>query len=576
MYTNDNKFSFRDVILQFLFVALFIFILLWLFPTKNYVKDVKSELLENTGDSSDQTSTLVTSAIFNQNITTMKEAAILYFTTPRLPEKTGDKVTLTLKEMLNEHLLVSPLDEQGNVCDTEKSYIEITKNNDEYVLKVNLKCGSEEEYIDVHLGCYDYCQGAVCEAKDTTTQATTKTTTKTATKTTTKTTVKTTTPTTLSYQYEYKLNGKWSNWSNWSNWSTEKVTSSTSKEVQSEDRTTEGKTETIAATETVTYTCPTGYTQSATDKTKCIKSSEEIVTATVKKVYSCPSGFTYSGGMCKKGYVSTVDVIKEYKYTCPSGYTISGDVCYKKTTTTIDATKTIKYSCEDGYTISGTSCVRTVTTVTRQTFTSPRSGSNYKLVSTDTRSACTGCAYITYYTYDVTTTSTASKAATSSVSYSCSSGYTLAGTKCVKTSDTTTAASKTLVKTYCPDGYEIDSSNTSRCKKTVITEVDPDTNITYSCKDGYNLVEGRCVKGTVDTKDATKNAKYSCPSSDYTLNETAKSCTKTTVGVTTKYYRYRTRTYTPGDTQWRDTKTDKTLLSKGYYLTGNKRVKTSK
>jgi hypothetical protein len=73
--------------------------------------------------------------------------------------------------------------------------------------------------------------------------------------------------------------------------------------------------------------------------------------------------------------------------------------------------------------------------------------------------------------------------------------------------------------------------------------------------------------------DATENKKYSCDEG-YTLNGT--TCTKTTSGTKTVYYRYRTRTYTPGDTQWRDTKTDKTLLSKGYYLTGNKRVKSSK
>ena len=38
MYEERNdRFSFRDVILQLLFVVLFIFILLWLFPTKGYL-----------------------------------------------------------------------------------------------------------------------------------------------------------------------------------------------------------------------------------------------------------------------------------------------------------------------------------------------------------------------------------------------------------------------------------------------------------------------------------------------------------------------------------------------------------
>lgn len=560
MYTNENKFSLRDVLFQFLFVALFIFILLLLFPSKNYMNEMKSELLNNDGNSQEQTSKLVTSAIFNQNITTMKEASILYFTTPRLPQKQGDSVKLTLKELLDKHLVVAPLDEKGNVCDTEKSYIIMTKDKDEYVLKVNLKCGSEEDYILTYLGCYDYCQGTVCENKA-------KQPTKTVTKTETKKEVTPVKPTNLSYQYEYKLNGKWSDWSNWSEWGTTKLTATTSKEVDTKTVKIDDKVTTVDAKETITYTCPSGYTLSGT---KCVKSTESIVTATIKKTYTCPTGYTYSGGTCKKGYISTVDATKTVTYSCPSGYALNGSVCYKTTTTTIDATKTIKYSCEEGYTISGTSCVRSTKTVTRQTFTSARSGSEYKLVSVDTRSACTGCAYITYYTYDVTTSSTSSKAATSTTAYTCPSGYTLAGTKCAKTSDTQTAATTTTGNYSCPSGYTL---NGDKCKKTVINTVDPDTNISYSCQEGYNLVEGVCVKGSVSTIDATKNEKYSCEQG-FTLN--GKVCTNVVKGSTTVYYRFRTRTYIPGDIQWRDTKTDKTLLSKGYYLTGNKRVKSSK
>lgn len=549
MYTNENKFSIKDVILQFLFVALFIFILIWLFPSKNYVNDVKSELLENETTKEDKTSTLVTSAIFNQNITTMKEASILYFTTPRLPAKKGDTIKLTLKDLLNEHLLVAPLDEQGNVCDVTKSYITMTKDSDEYTLKVNLKCGSEEEYILVHLGCYDYCQGTVCESKAApkSTPAPKKA--------------------VLAYQYEYKLNGKWSNWSSWSNWETKKIDGTSSKQVETKKVTTEDKIERINAKENITYTCPSGYVLAGN---KCIKSNEEIVTATVIKKYTCPSGYTLSGGKCKKGYISTVDASKKVTYSCPSGYSISGTTCVKTTSVSFDATQVIKYSCPDGYVINGTSCTRTVKTITRQTYTSAKSGSEYSLVSTDTRAACSGCAYVTYYTYDVVTTSTSTTAASVSKYYTCPGGYSLAGSRCYATESTTAAASKSESGYTCPSGYSLEGS---KCKKTVINELDPDTNITYSCKEGYNLVEGKCTKGSVSTIDATKNVNYSCESG-YTLDKT--NCVKTTKGITTIYYRFRTRTYIPGDIKWRDTKTDKELLSKGYYLTGNKRVKSSK
>ena len=38
MYTEQTNFSIKNVILQFLFVALFIFILIWLFPLKSDLK----------------------------------------------------------------------------------------------------------------------------------------------------------------------------------------------------------------------------------------------------------------------------------------------------------------------------------------------------------------------------------------------------------------------------------------------------------------------------------------------------------------------------------------------------------
>ena len=34
---------------------------------------------------------------------------------------------------------------------------------DEFVMKVNLKCSDQENYLLVYMGCYDYCQTAICE-----------------------------------------------------------------------------------------------------------------------------------------------------------------------------------------------------------------------------------------------------------------------------------------------------------------------------------------------------------------------------------------------------------------------------
>ena len=91
----------------------------------------------------------------------------MYFTTPRLPQKVGDKVKMTLGEMLDKKIILPFTDKNGDVCDEKASYVEITKYEDEFVMKVNLKCGKQENYLLVYMGCYDYCETALCEKNKT-------------------------------------------------------------------------------------------------------------------------------------------------------------------------------------------------------------------------------------------------------------------------------------------------------------------------------------------------------------------------------------------------------------------------
>lgn len=159
---RKDKFSVKDLVLQILFISLFVFLLLWLFPTKSDLN--KLNLGSNKSSSSDNTNTVLYDRIFNENIIAMKDAAKSYYTTPRLPQNVGDKVKMTLGEMLDKKIILPFTDKNGKACDKEKSYVEITKENDEeYIMKVNLKCSDEENYLLVYMGCYDYCKTTVCE-----------------------------------------------------------------------------------------------------------------------------------------------------------------------------------------------------------------------------------------------------------------------------------------------------------------------------------------------------------------------------------------------------------------------------
>lgn len=153
---NENEYKekkdyslLKNFILKIIAIIIFVLLLVWIVPWPDMSGiDVLRE------------------QIFNNNITAMKEAAIPYFTTERLPQKVGDKVTLTLQEMLDLHLLTPFVDKNGNTCDLKASYVRIEKLENEYLMKVNLKCTDKEDYIEVHLGCYSYCNSYICEKQE--------------------------------------------------------------------------------------------------------------------------------------------------------------------------------------------------------------------------------------------------------------------------------------------------------------------------------------------------------------------------------------------------------------------------
>lgn len=138
---NENKSSIKlivAILIRLLVLIAVVFLLVWLFPTKQSLNPLYQD-------------------VFRNNINSMKEAAETYFTNERLPKNVGDKVRMTLKEMQEKHLVLPFIDRYGKECDLEKSYVEITKTETEYELKVNLVCSKEESYIIEHMGCNDKC-----------------------------------------------------------------------------------------------------------------------------------------------------------------------------------------------------------------------------------------------------------------------------------------------------------------------------------------------------------------------------------------------------------------------------------
>jgi len=189
---RKNNFEVKDIILQISFVVLFVFLLIWLFPTKSFGTKVEKS---------------IDTYVFSENIKNMREAAANYYSgvkIERLPVNVGDTAKLTLKEMIDLKLIL-PFGADSASCDLTKSYVEITRETVGYVIKTNLKCGAKEDYVLVNV-CPVAC--VTCVVKPI---------------------VK---PIVYEYQYVKRTNGTWSDWSAFSAWSTTVAIANDAKKIE--------------------------------------------------------------------------------------------------------------------------------------------------------------------------------------------------------------------------------------------------------------------------------------------------------------------------------------------------------
>ena len=139
MYMDEKNSSVKPLFIRIILIVLALFILMIIFPTKGFVTNYVDKKIGNTSN-------------FNNNLIAMATAGSGYFTKSRLPQNTNDKVKMTLKEMLDKKMITNLTDSSGVSCSTKKSYVEVTKKEDEYTMKVNLSCSEKEDYIVLHMG----------------------------------------------------------------------------------------------------------------------------------------------------------------------------------------------------------------------------------------------------------------------------------------------------------------------------------------------------------------------------------------------------------------------------------------
>ena len=95
--------------------------------------------------------------------------------TPNLIHKIFTQLNLTFIDLLSNFtfIVVRPSNILIKYCNPEKSYVQITKLENEYIIKVQLSCTDNSDYIIEHYGCYDICSDKCKMLETTTTKKTT-------------------------------------------------------------------------------------------------------------------------------------------------------------------------------------------------------------------------------------------------------------------------------------------------------------------------------------------------------------------------------------------------------------------
>ncbi len=156
MYTEENargRFPLRDILLKAIVVIIFLILIIFII----------TKLTSSNKESNANRASSNYDKVFSENLEKMESAAFNYYTKDNLPKEVGEKVELTLRDMVNRNLLVAFTDADGKSCDVNNSYIRLTKNDNDYTLKVNLKCQEKEDYSLMKVGEYSYCENAICK-----------------------------------------------------------------------------------------------------------------------------------------------------------------------------------------------------------------------------------------------------------------------------------------------------------------------------------------------------------------------------------------------------------------------------
>lgn len=155
---KNSGYKLRSFLLKLIIIIAIVALLIWILPKFALYKKTNNATLDNS-----KNTISINDSKFKSNQIELKEAALKYYDKDKLPQSVGDKGKVTLDD-LKKQGFISDLACDNERCSGSESYAEITKLDNEYLLKVNLNCGKFSDYLIYHIGEYDYCTNLLCEA----------------------------------------------------------------------------------------------------------------------------------------------------------------------------------------------------------------------------------------------------------------------------------------------------------------------------------------------------------------------------------------------------------------------------
>lgn len=158
MYTEEEYeergFSLKKILFRFLIIVIIVVLIIYLM-VKVIMPNLDSKKSTNSKTNS--------SEIMEKNSNIIKSAVISYYDDKEIPLE--EKITVN--QMINEGIITTLKEDKNNKLDHKNSFIEITKTDSDYALKINLKTASNEKYYVVYFGAYEYCEDKkLCEKDD--------------------------------------------------------------------------------------------------------------------------------------------------------------------------------------------------------------------------------------------------------------------------------------------------------------------------------------------------------------------------------------------------------------------------